>query len=94
MIRKLAVALTLLTLIIFAPMYCRFGDVALAQAAQQSGAQDVVYACPMHPEVTSKNAGRCPKCGMDLRINKRARLAHTSSASIRTKSSMFPEPTV
>jgi len=27
----------------------------------------VTYSCPMHPEVTSKSKGRCPKCGMDLR---------------------------
>jgi len=26
----------------------------------------VVYACPMHPEVTSDKPGRCPKCGMQL----------------------------
>jgi FtsP/CotA-like multicopper oxidase with cupredoxin domain len=25
-----------------------------------------VYACPMHPEVTSREPGRCPKCGMTL----------------------------
>ena len=25
-----------------------------------------VYACPMHPEVTSDKPGTCPKCGMDL----------------------------
>lgn len=24
------------------------------------------YICPMHPEVQSKKAGKCPKCGMDL----------------------------
>ena len=24
------------------------------------------YACPMHPEVTSSEPGRCPKCGMQL----------------------------
>ncbi|HVG34329.1 MAG TPA: SCO family protein [Pyrinomonadaceae bacterium] len=68
MIRKLIVALTLFILIIFAPMFRGFGDAALAQAAQQGGAQEVVYACPMHPEVTSKSAGRCPKCGMDLKV--------------------------
>lgn len=27
-----------------------------------------VYSCPMHPSVKSKSAGRCPQCGMDLRV--------------------------
>ncbi len=32
----------------------------------------MTYACPMHPEVTSDKAGKCPKCGMDLeKINKK-----------------------
>ncbi len=26
----------------------------------------MTYTCPMHPEVTSDKAGKCPKCGMDL----------------------------
>lgn len=26
------------------------------------------YSCPMHPDVKSKKKGRCPKCGMDLRL--------------------------
>lgn len=26
------------------------------------------YACPMHPEVKSRKPGKCPKCGMALRI--------------------------
>ena len=30
----------------------------------------VVYACPMHPEVTSTKRGKCRKCGMDLRRTK------------------------
>ena len=25
-----------------------------------------VWICPMHPEVTGEQAGKCPKCGMDL----------------------------
>jgi hypothetical protein len=24
------------------------------------------YTCPMHPEVTSAEPGKCPKCGMNL----------------------------
>jgi hypothetical protein len=30
------------------------------------GQGSVMYACPMHPEVTSEEPGRCPKCGMKL----------------------------
>ena len=26
----------------------------------------VYYTCPMHPEVHSHEAGKCPTCGMDL----------------------------
>jgi FtsP/CotA-like multicopper oxidase with cupredoxin domain len=35
-------------------------------AAMPEGAGPVVYACPMHPEITSDEPGRCPKCGMKL----------------------------
>jgi FtsP/CotA-like multicopper oxidase with cupredoxin domain len=35
-------------------------------AAMPEGAGPVTYACPMHPEVTSPEPGRCPKCGMKL----------------------------
>ena len=35
-------------------------------AAMPEAAGPVAYACPMHPEVTSQEPGRCPKCGMKL----------------------------
>ena len=25
-----------------------------------------MYICPMHPDVRQANAGKCPKCGMNL----------------------------
>lgn len=46
---------------------------ATAQTNKASGRQTqtkVVYACPMHPDVTSTKRGRCRKCGMDLRRTK------------------------
>ena len=30
------------------------------------GDKEVIYTCPMHPEVQSKTPDDCPKCGMKL----------------------------
>jgi protein SCO1/2 len=38
----------------------------IADTSQQQQ-QEVVYVCPMHPEVKSKTVGTCPKCEMKLR---------------------------
>ena len=43
--------------------------VSLGAAAQQSSAppaDGTAFFCPMHPEVTASEAGRCRKCGMAL----------------------------
>ena len=34
------------------------------QPAERPG--DVLYVCPMHPDVMQGAPGECPKCGMDL----------------------------
>ena len=38
------------------------------QTPKKQSAKKKRYACPMHPEVTSNRPGKCPKCGMTLRL--------------------------
>jgi cytochrome oxidase Cu insertion factor (SCO1/SenC/PrrC family) len=56
--------------------------------AKKTGAQKV-YSCPMHSDVTSKSKGKCPKCGMDLRLTDQkaavAELANVSSSDQPSK---------
>ena len=51
--------------------------------------QDSEYSCPMHPDVRSKKAGSCPKCGMTLK-QKSAERNSTSSDGANSGSSRFP----
>ena len=34
----------------------------------QTEMSEVIYTCPMHPEVEQKEPGNCPKCGMALEV--------------------------
>lgn len=40
----------------------------LAPTSMPAGSEkaDVVYTCPMHPEIKQNSPGKCPKCGMNL----------------------------
>jgi hypothetical protein len=42
--------------------FVAFG-VDVAPAAANAAGSDVIYTCPMHPEVRQKGPGKCPKCG-------------------------------
>jgi len=46
----------------------RNSDLAGAQTRQKPQQKIARYSCPMHPEITSAKRGRCPKCGMTLRL--------------------------
>lgn len=51
--------------------------------------QDLEYSCPMHPEVKSKKAGSCPKCGM--RLKKKSAVQETAvSDDVNSGTNRFP----
>ena len=42
-------------------------DSAAPKTAKDEGTpKAIVYSCPMHPEVTRSQPGKCPECGMNL----------------------------
>ena len=44
----------------------KYTDVKKYVEVQKSEERDVLYTCPMHPEVKQVGPGSCPKCGMAL----------------------------
>lgn len=67
--RKVFILVAVLVLCAAAPLLPF--DSAIAQTQKRStsaGARR--YSCPMHPEVVSKRRGKCPRCGMRLRLVK------------------------
>jgi cytochrome oxidase Cu insertion factor (SCO1/SenC/PrrC family) len=46
-----------------------FAARAAAPQKKSAAKQAKSYSCPMHPDVNSTKRGKCPKCGMDLRLD-------------------------
>lgn len=57
-------------------------------ARAKTRAADLTYECPMHPEVTSKRRGKCPKCGMRLRAKVKSSSPAGTGDAARTATKM------
>ena len=70
MLRRLAFALMLAALLVCtsAPGDGRAQSKAGGARRESRDKKVTSYACPMHPQVTSRRPGRCPKCGMALKL--------------------------
>jgi protein SCO1 len=51
--------------------------------------QELQYSCPMHPEVHSKKAGSCPKCGMTLKQHSTER-GEAADTAVNSGTTRFP----
>lgn len=58
--------------------------------AQQQAVEAAEYSCPMHPEVKSKTAGSCPKCGMHLKQASKVDVAADAKEDSQWGGSHFP----
>ena len=58
-----------LVIVLFVASSCVF---AQAKAGKQdTTTHTAYYSCPMHPDVTGHQPGKCPKCGMELSLSKK-----------------------
>ena len=42
----------------------------------QEQAQEIIYTCPMHPEIKRDMSGICPECGMNLVLSEKEESGH------------------
>ena len=56
-------------------------------------ARDIVYQCPMHPNIVSKAAGNCPICGMKLtQVSEQAESANGKASHEKRKILYYQHP--
>jgi protein SCO1 len=99
-------ALAICALIFFVCERTTQAQATRRQATQQkttatSSSSSTRYVCPMHPEVTSKKRGRCPKCGMNLKAESSAPEqtstaagANTTGAATRADETLSTQPRI
>ncbi|HEX8687153.1 MAG TPA: SCO family protein [Pyrinomonadaceae bacterium] len=88
-LKLMAVTLGALVLMFGAPLSVT--PQSAAGGAPPQKLEEVAYTCPMHPEVRSKTAGSCPKCGMFLKQESHAPEARaTTTATTRYGADYFP----
>ena len=59
-----------------------FATFAQEKAGKKDTAPHVkLYACSMHPDVTSDKPGKCPKCGMELTLSKKEQMKMEATKS-------------
>ena len=68
--RKVFMILMALLVMCAAARLLSFNTAIAQKQKRSSAASPARYSCPMHPEVVSKRRGKCPKCGMVLRLVK------------------------
>lgn len=51
-------------------VYAYVRSLRISEETGEQGHTEGKYACPMHPEITSDEPGKCSKCGMDLEFKK------------------------
>ncbi len=64
--KKLLIAAVLVTAVGLAALTVQAGTDQPAAQKAAAAQSDMLYQCPMHPDVISQQPGKCPKCGMEL----------------------------
>ncbi len=72
---KLVFGVLIIFLSVFVVISCK-GKKQKNDKEKQEHVAEVIYTCPMHPEVQQKEPGQCPECGMDL-VEKKHDMEHS-----------------